>query len=156
MRRPGTRRTVRSDADGLPPAEPRRRGRLGAGRREVVTERRTDGAGAGAGVAGGAGDGLLLFARLIRFVVGLIVTVIVVAILLRVLGANQSNDLVSFFTDLGRSLVGPFDGIFTIDNPKTEIAVNWGLAAVAWAVVGGFVAGLVARAGLAGTARRGV
>lgn len=108
----------------------------------------------GAGIAGAGGSALLVLARAVRAVVGLIVTVIVVAILLRVLEADRDNAIVELFDDVARALVGPFDGIFDLDNAKTEIAVNWGLAAVAYSVVGGFIATLIARAGLAGTSRR--
>lgn len=142
-------RTV-NDPDNLSPAAAPRR-RFGRGEGRVVDDRRARRGGA---VADGAGSFLLMLARIVRFVTGVIVTIIVAAILLRVLEANQSNSIVEFVTDLGRSLVGPFKDLFSIENAKTEIAVNWGLAALAYAIVGGFIASLLARAGLSTTDRR--
>jgi hypothetical protein len=139
------RRVVEED---VPPAMAARR--RGIGRRRVVEVDEERRPGAGAAVATGAGNALVLLARLVRFVTGVLVTIIVAAILLKVLGANQGNSIVSSVTDLGRSLVGPFDGIFHLKDAKVEIAVNWGLAAFAYLVVGSFLASLLARAGLAG------
>jgi hypothetical protein len=94
---------------------------------------------------------MLLVARLIRLVTAGVVAVIVAAILFKVLGANASNDVVSTITDWARWLVGPFKSLFEFDNAKTEVAVNWGLAAVVYALVGGLIASLLARASLAGS-----
>ena len=143
-----------NNPDHLPPAVAARR-RFGR-RDAVTTDDRAVGRSArrGGAVADGAGSFLLTLARIVRFITGVIVTIIVVAILLRVLEANQSNSIVEFVTDLGRSLVGPFDGIFTIENRKTEIVVNWGLAALAYSIVGGLIASFLARAGLNTADRR--
>ena len=139
-------------ATDVPPAvAARRRNRFGRRDAVVVDDR----PGAGATVAAGAGSGLLMIARLVRFVAGVLATIIIAAILFRVFDANQANGIVSWFHDTGRSLVGPFDGMFTIKNPKTDIAVNWGIGAAVYLIVGGFIAGLIARVGL-GAAERGV
>lgn len=150
---PAGHRTLDPD---LPPAAGARR-RLPLGRRRAETvdtayaeDRRPPRRGAGSAIAGGAGSALLLLARLVRFVTGVIVTVIVAAILLRVLDANSANTIVSNVHDIAKALVGPFDGIFNLKSAKAEIAVNWGLAAVAYLVVGSFIASLLARAGLTG------
>ncbi|MCW3038327.1 MAG: hypothetical protein JWM31_232 [Solirubrobacterales bacterium] len=146
------RRVVEETRTDMQPAvAARRRDRFG--RREAVVV--DDRPGAGAAVAAGAGNGLLMLARVIRFVAGVLATIIIAAILFRVFDANQGNGIVNWFTDTARSLAGPFDGMFTIKNPKTEIAVNWGIAAAVYLIVGGFIAGLIARAGL-GAAERGV
>ena len=42
-------------------------------------------------------------------------------------------------------LVGPFDNVFKPDGHKARVAVNWGLAAVLYAIVGGFIARLLRR-----------
>jgi ABC-type dipeptide/oligopeptide/nickel transport system permease component len=89
---------------------------------------------------------MVALARLVRMIAGLVVLVIVVGILLRVLGANPANSIVSDIHDAGRALVGPFKNMFTLKNPKSELAVNWGLAAVVYLIVGGLVAGLITRA----------
>jgi hypothetical protein len=98
--------------------------------------------------ASAAGSLLIGIGRLIRLVVLAVVAVIVAGILLRVLGANMSNAVVNDVHDAAKWLVGPFDNIFSISNPKVSIAVNWGLAAVVYLLVGGFIARLFARAGL--------
>ena len=77
-----------------------------------------------------------------------IVGLIVAAILLRVLEANQSNAIVEGVTDLARTLVGPFKDLFTIENPKVEIAVNWGLAALLYFIVGSLIARILRRMGV--------
>ncbi|HKP91221.1 MAG TPA: hypothetical protein VJT75_14755 [Thermoleophilaceae bacterium] len=73
-----------------------------------------------------------------------------VGILLFVLGANQDNWFVSAVMDAGRWLVHPFDNLFSIDNAKAERAVNWGIVAAAYFLVGALIAGLLARAAVGG------
>ena len=88
---------------------------------------------------------MLLIARIVRLVTLGVVAVIVAAILFKVLGANASNEVVSTITDWARWLAGPFRDLFTFDNAKTAVAVNWGLAALVYAVVGSLLASLIAR-----------
>ncbi len=96
------------------------------------------------------GSLMLLIARLVRLVVGIIVLLIVAAIVLRVLGANASNTIVKDVHDVAKTLVGPFDGMFSISKPKVAIAVNWGIAALVYLLVGGLIARLIARAAPSG------
>ena len=98
---------------------------------------------------------MLLLARIVRMVAMVVAGVIVAGILLFVLGANQSNEIVSAVMDAGRWLVGPFDGLFSIDNAKWELAVNWGIAAAVYSFLGNLIAGLLARMAVAGRERRG-
>ena len=93
---------------------------------------------------------MLFLARIIRTVAMLVAAVIVAGILLYVLGANQSNGVVSAVMDAGRWLVGPFKSLFTLDDAKAQLAVNWGIAAAVYALVGSLIASLIARAALAG------
>jgi hypothetical protein len=88
---------------------------------------------------------LLAIARLVRLIVRIVVLIIVAAIILRILGANASNSIVRDIHDVGRALVGPFNNVFSIKNAKVSIAVNWGVAAVVYLIVGGFIARLIAR-----------
>ena len=97
---------------------------------------------------------MLFLARIVRTVAMIVAAVIVAGILLYVLGANQSNDVVSAVTDVGRWLAGPFDGLFSMDSAKWERAVNWGIAAAVYAIVGSLIAGMLARAAIAGRERR--
>jgi uncharacterized protein YggT (Ycf19 family) len=91
------------------------------------------------------GSGMTLIARLIRLVVGIVVLLIVVAILLRVLSANPGNVVVRDIHDVAGTLVGPFKNLFSIKGPKLGMAVNWGIAALVYLIVGSFIARLIAR-----------
>jgi hypothetical protein len=123
----------------------RRRDRAGhADDRPPVTTRATGAA------AGAAGSGLLLVARIIRAITWGVVAILVAAILFKVLGANASNDIVSTITDWARWLAGPFKDLFSFDNAKTAVAVNWGLAALVYLISGSFIARLFARGASSG------
>ena len=89
---------------------------------------------------------MLLVARIVRLVTWGVVAIIVAAILFKVLEANAGNDIVSTITDWARWLAGPFRDLFSFDNAKTAVAVNWGLAALVYAVVGSVLASLIVRA----------
>jgi len=89
----------------------------------------------------------LTLARLVRTLASLIALVIVAAIVLFLVGANPSNGIVSTIHDAGAWLVGPFKNLFSIHNAKLAMAVNWGLAALVYLVVGHFIASLLARIG---------
>ena len=93
---------------------------------------------------------MLAVARLIRTVTWLVVLVIVAGILLWVLSANPHNTIVSDVHDAANWLVTPFHGLFSVKGAKLHLAVNWGVAAVVYAVVGNLLATLMGRASLAG------
>lgn len=80
--------------------------------------------------------------------------IIVLGVILRLLDANSGNVIVSDIHDAGAWLVGPFKDVFSAKGPKLHMALNWGLAALVYAVVGGFIASFVARGALAGSAGR--
>jgi hypothetical protein len=96
----------------------------------------------------------MALARAIRFIAGVVVATIVVAVILRLLDANPANALVSDIHDAGAWLVGPFANVFPVRGAKLHMALNWGLAAVIYAIVGGLLATLVARGTGAGFRRR--
>ena len=102
---------------------------------------------------------MLLLARIVRIVTALVVGFIVVGIVLHLLDANSGNALVGFVYDVAGWLVSPFKGLFSPDGAKLKIAVNWGIAAIVYGIVGGLIARLLASAGLAArdrmVARRG-
>ena len=85
-------------------------------------DRETTYTGAGAALALAAGT----VARLIRLAAGVVAAIIVAGILLVVLNANPSNDVVSTVHDAASALVGPFDGMFTLDSADATLALNWG------------------------------
>jgi hypothetical protein len=88
----------------------------------------------------------MAIARLIRTVAWIVAAIIVAAILLRVLGANPHNTVVSDVHDAGAWLVGPFKSIFSVGSAKASMAVNWGIAAIVYLAVAHLLAGLIMRA----------
>jgi hypothetical protein len=84
-------------------------------------------------------------ARLVMLVAGVVAAIVVIGILLVVLGANQSNELVKAVMDAARWLAGPFRDLFTLNSHKATVAVNWGIAAVVYLVVGRLIARLLLR-----------
>jgi len=88
----------------------------------------------------------VVIARLIRTIAGIVAALIVAAILLRLLGANPHNVIVSDIHDAGQALVGPFKGLFSISGAKASMAVNWGIAAVVYLFAGHLVARAIAYA----------
>ncbi len=91
---------------------------------------------------------MLMLARLVRFVTGVVVALLVVGILVHVLGANTSNGLVAVVDDAARWLATPFKNVFTPDGKDARIILNWGLAAVVYSIIGGAIAGLLFHAAL--------
>jgi hypothetical protein len=73
------------------------------------------------------------------------VLLIILGILLVVLEANRDNAIVDALLEAGEFLVEPFDNVFDLDNRKTQVAVNWGLAALVYAIIGGLIARLLRR-----------
>jgi hypothetical protein len=84
-------------------------------------------------------------ARFVMLVAAAVALVLVLGIVLVVLEANRSNELVQFVRDAAGTLAGPFDGLFTLDSNKAEKAVNWGIAAVVWSMLGRLIGALLLR-----------
>lgn len=99
--------------------------------------------------------GLGLVARVIMLIATLVFLVIALGILLIVLDANPDNVVVQAVTDAARFLVGPFDGLFTLRDSQLETAINWGIAAFVWLIVGALVARLLRSIGPRRAKRRG-
>jgi hypothetical protein len=91
--------------------------------------------------ASGAVSGTL--ARVVHLIVGIVVLIIVAGIVLVLLKANATNTIVSDVHDAARWLAGPFDGIFSFHSARVALAVNWGVAAVVYLIVGGLIARLL-------------
>jgi hypothetical protein len=89
--------------------------------------------------------GLWSLARLVSLATAVVVGLIVIAIVLILLEANRSNDIVDWLVGAGEFLAQPFDNVFSLDGRKAEVAVNWGLAAVVYGLVGGLIARLLRR-----------
>jgi hypothetical protein len=84
-------------------------------------------------------------ARIIDLITAVVVGIIVLGILLVVLKANPENGIVDALRDAAKWLSKPFDAIFEMDKRRTEIAVNWGIAAVVYLIAGRVIARLVRR-----------
>jgi hypothetical protein len=95
----------------------------------------------------------MALARLIRAIAAVVAAIIVAGILLKVLGANANNTIVSDVHDVGQWLVGPFKGLFSVGSAKVTMAVNWGIAALVYLIVAHLIARLIAMAAVRGSAR---
>lgn len=91
---------------------------------------------------------MLLLARIVKLVTAAVVTFIAVGIVLHVLDANSANALVGFVYDVAGWLVTPFKGIFSMQDLEAQITVNWGLAALVYAIAGGLLSRVLATAGM--------
>jgi uncharacterized protein involved in cysteine biosynthesis len=77
--------------------------------------------------------------RVVELVLSVVVLIIVAGILLVVFNANGANSVVSEVHSWARWLAGPFDGMFGFHSANAAIAVNWGIAAVVYLIVGGLI-----------------
>ena len=89
--------------------------------------------------------GLWGLARIVTLLTAAVVGLLLLGILLVVLEANRSNDVVNALLDAGRFLAGPLDDVFKLHSHKAAVAVNWGLAALAYLVIGGLISRLLRR-----------
>ncbi len=126
-------------------------------RRRVVEDRDGDGRAdrdrdrdRGAGDAGvrrhrGAAAARHALARIIDVITLLVVVTIALGIVLVLLKANPDNAIVDAIREAAKYLSKPFDAIFEMDKRRTEIAVNWGIAAVVYLIAGRVLARGVSR-----------
>ena len=56
--------------------------------------------------------------------------------LLLILEANRDNFIVSLFTNVGEFFAAPFDDIFKVDSRDGRIALNWGIGAFVYTILG--------------------
>jgi hypothetical protein len=89
--------------------------------------------------------GLWGIARVVSLVTSVVVGLLVLAILLVLFEANRDNTIVDALLDAGAWLAEPFDDVFTMDSRKERIAVNYGLAALVYAIAGGLIARMLRR-----------
>ena len=83
--------------------------------------------------------------RIVSLITSVVVGLIVVGIVLVLLEANRDNAIVDWLVGAGDFLSEPFHGVFQPDGRKAMVAVNWGLAAVVYAIAGGMIARVVRR-----------
>ena len=84
-------------------------------------------------------------ARAAILIASLVAAILVLGIVLVLLKANRSNDIVKAVHDAASFLAGPFDGLFTFDRKRVETAVNWGIAAAVWFALGRVIVRLLLR-----------
>src|SRR4051812_30424152 len=83
-------------------------------------------------------------ARLVHLATGVAVGLIVIAIVLRAVGASTHAEIVRWLVDAGRWLTTPFHGLFSVHGDWHYI-LNWGLAALVYLVLGHIIARALAR-----------
>lgn len=81
----------------------------------------------------------------ITTIAGIVAAIIILGIVLVLIKANPNNPLVDFILDVGRFLTTPFHNLFPQDNPRQDILVNWGIAAIAYLILGALIARLARR-----------
>jgi hypothetical protein len=79
-------------------------------------------------------------ARIVSLITSVVVGLIVLGIVLVLLEANRDNAIVDWLIGAGEFLAEPFDNVFQPDGRKGRVAVNWGLAAVLYAIAGSLIA----------------
>jgi Na+-transporting NADH:ubiquinone oxidoreductase subunit NqrB len=96
--------------------------------------------------AAGIADLGLTLTRLIRIVAAVVTGIIVLAIVFVMLGANHGNEIVSQVLDWAGSLAGPFTDIFTLHSARASTALNYGIAAIVYALLAELIANLITTA----------
>jgi hypothetical protein len=105
----------------------------------------------GAAAVGTLGSGVVAFARLVMTVAALIALLIGLAIVLRDVDANSSNTIVKGIHEGANFFAGSFTGLVAFSgHPKRAITVDWGIALIAYLILGAAIAGLIARVGRGG------
>jgi hypothetical protein len=124
-----------------------------AGERTVVDDRaaaprrrfgRRRGAGAGAAVAAAGAGTSLLIARIVRLIAAVVALILVLGIVFVVFKASPSNTIVSHIHGWAHWLATPFNGLFHLHSARGTIALNWGIAAVVYLLVGHLIATIIA------------
>jgi hypothetical protein len=90
---------------------------------------------------------MVLLARIVRIAAAVVCGIIALAALFILLDANAGNSIVSTVRDWGKTLAGPFDGIFHLDSAKWTVALNYGIAIVVYGIAAGLVVRLLASVG---------
>jgi hypothetical protein len=75
----------------------------------------------------------------------IVVVVLAVHIVFVAFEANTANDLVRTVSDRAQDLAWVFRDVFQPADRKVEVAVNYGLAALVYLVIGRIVTGLIRR-----------
>jgi hypothetical protein len=79
-------------------------------------------------------------ASVVLAITGIIVGFIALGILFVLAATNRGNMLVDFVLDVATWLTTPFHNLFLRADPQEAVLLNWGLAAIVYAIVGGVIA----------------
>ncbi len=79
---------------------------------------------------------MVVLARIVTAIVIAVVGILVAGILLRVLGTNPAHPVVNFVDQAAAFLVTPFASLFLLPDNKLEVALNWGIGAFVYFVIG--------------------
>jgi hypothetical protein len=79
-------------------------------------------------------------AGVVLAITGIIVGIIALGILFVLAAANRGNMLVDFILDVASWLTTPFHDLFVRRDPEENVLINWGIAAIVYAVIGGVIA----------------
>jgi hypothetical protein len=94
---------------------------------------------------------VIAIARLVLVIAALIALLIGLAILLQDVDANGRNTIVKGIHEGANFFAGAFTGLITFKgHAKREITVDWGIALVAYLIVGVLLASAISRIGRRG------
>ena len=103
------------------------------------------GANAGSQFKQGAGGVASILAKIVLAISFIAAGILVLHIVFVMFKGNPTNTIVSDVQDWAQSLAGPFENLFTFKNPKTNVLVNFGIAAAVWVAGGRLIASLLER-----------
>ena len=86
---------------------------------------------------------MVIVARIVSAIFFVIVGIIVLGILFYIFGANPANPVVNFVAQAADFLVTPFRFIFLLANNNAQVAINWGIGALIYLVVGALITGVL-------------
>ena len=86
-------------------------------------------------------------AGVVRWIGLVIALILAVHVLLTVGNANPTNGITEFFATTADWFVLAFRNLFTPDNEKLRVLVDYGLAAVFWLIVSAILSRLIRRLG---------
>lgn len=75
----------------------------------------------------------------VRAVGAILALILVVHIVFTLFEANPEKGITKFFADLARGLTLWFENLFTPDDVKIAVLINYGLAAIFWLVAAAVV-----------------
>jgi hypothetical protein len=97
------------------------------------------------------GAGVLALARLVMSIATLIAVLIALAIVLRDVDANASNSIVKGIHDGANFFAGAFTDLIKFrGHPKRAITIDWGIAVLAYLIVGSLISRVIAGIGRGG------